>query len=85
MTPVWLTTCLSPLSVLLGYLRGCDYIRVTFLGGELVLLVHLLFTLFQDNAGEPIENEAHPRRLQFGFGPELEKLVHDKVESSGDL
>ena len=36
-------------------------------------------------AGARSENEAHPRRLQFGFAPELEKLVHDKVESSADL
>lgn len=36
-------------------------------------------------AGAVNENEAHPRRLQFGFAPELEKLVHDKVESSADL
>ena len=27
------------------------------------------------------END-HPRRLQFGFSTELEKLVHEKVESS---
>ena len=32
-----------------------------------------------------IENHAHPRRLQFGFAPELEQIVHDKVESSADL
>ena len=36
-------------------------------------------------AGAPSDNEAHPHRLQFGFAPELEKLVHDKVESSDDL
>ena len=36
-------------------------------------------------AGAVNENEAHPRRLQFGFAPELEQLVHDKVESSADL
>lgn len=43
------------------------------------------FIVFQETAGAPSENEAHPRRLQFGFAPELEKLVHDKVESSVDL
>lgn len=31
------------------------------------------------------ESETHPRRLQFGFAPELEQIVHDKVESSADL
>ena len=39
----------------------------------------------QRTAGARRENETHPSRLQFGFAPELEKLVHDKVESSADL
>ena len=30
-------------------------------------------------------DDDHPSRLQFGFAPELEKLIHEKVESSADL
>ena len=33
---------------------------------------------------KPVDDD-HPRRLQFGFAPELEKLIHEKVESSAHL
>lgn len=47
--------------------------------------IELIFFIIQVTADALNENEAHPRRLQFGFAPELEKLIHDKVESSADL
>ncbi|XP_068712690.1 nischarin-like isoform X2 [Montipora foliosa] len=39
----------------------------------------------QESTGPLTEDEAHPSRLQFGFAPELERIVRDKVESSTDL
>ncbi|XP_074608631.1 nischarin-like isoform X2 [Acropora palmata] len=39
----------------------------------------------QESAGVLLEDEVHPRRLKFGFAPELEQVVRDKVESSTDL
>ncbi|KAK2571080.1 Nischarin [Acropora cervicornis] len=54
--------------------------------GELrTLNTQLSLFLFQESAGVLLEDEVHPRRLKFGFAPELEQVVRDKVESSTDL
>ena len=61
------------------YMNNCK-------SGELrTLNTQLTLFLFQESGGAHLEDEVHPRRLKFGFAPELEQIVRDKVESSTNL
>ena len=61
------------------YVNNCKSGELHNLNTQLTLF------LFQESAGALLEDEVHPRRLKFGFAPELEQIVRDKVESSTNL